>query len=124
MTLWQRNSIVQTILIKNIIFSSVLEIGDSVQTVAKSKALADHRQHSTYLGKEGSFSAYSTFSEPIPELILPLSAPVIHKHHDLPNIHVNSIKIIGMSASAIVQVGSTDYAYLESRVKHIRHLPK
>lgn len=124
MKLWQRNSIVQTIFVNNIIFSSVLEIGDSIQTKASSKALADHRQHSIFLGNEGSFSAYPTFSEPIPLPISSLPAPIIHKHHDLPNINVNHIKITGMSASAVVQVGNTNNAYMESRVKHIRHLPE
>ncbi|GIN74060.1 hypothetical protein J14TS2_45350 [Bacillus sp. J14TS2] len=120
--MWKRNSMVRIINITNIVFSSILEIGDTVQTRGFSRALADHRKEEIFLGNEGNFDAYAIFSEtpsmpPLPEL------PRIEKYNALPNIQVRSIKIMGLSASAITQIGNTRNVSMDSRVHHIRHLP-
>lgn len=120
--MWKRNSMVETIHITNILFSSILEIGDTAQTRGFSRALADQRREEIFFGKEGNFGAYSIFSESTLMPILP-ELPKIQKYQALPNIRVRSIRIKGLSASAITQIGSTHNVYMDSRVHHIRHIP-
>ncbi|KRG16666.1 hypothetical protein ACA30_00605 [Virgibacillus soli] len=120
--MWKRNSMVQTIHITNIIFSSILEIGDTVRTRGYSRALADQRREEIFFGNEGNFGTYSIFSEPTIMPPLP-PLPKIEKYHALPNIRVGNIRIKGLSASAITQVGNTHNVYMDSKIHHIRHLP-
>ena len=117
-----RNSHVKSVDIKSILFSSVLEIGDSVYTNACNRAISVKREQELYRGNELKFSNYPIFSEPIPIPPLVFPPPLIRKYNENPNIYVKRIGIKGVSNSAIVQIGNSEYITLESRVFHSRQL--
>lgn len=116
----QRISIVDKLNILSVIFSSVLEIGDSNSILPYSRALAVQREHEIFYGGEGNFDN-PIFYEPVPR-------PVINeritftKINESPHIHVHSVTIFGISTSSIAHIGSTNLIQGEARVKHVRHL--
>ncbi len=117
----QRTSVVPNIFINSISFSSVFEIGDVSKINTSSQALAVQREYPLFVENEANYSSYQIFSENIP-------IPVIHEFvdqtfiHENPIIKVDSLKITGISNSSVVQVGSADSLFAETRVKHIRQL--
>jgi spore germination protein PE len=117
----QRSSVVNTIKINSASFASTIQLGDSRMINGFSRALAVQREADVFFAKEGNFSNYRIFSEPIPLL------PIIEKmslstHNSIPLIKVNTISILAMSSSAILHVGNSENVSLEARVKHIRQM--
>lgn len=117
----QRSSYVDHINVKSIFFSSTLQLGDSCIINGFSRALAVQREVEIFYGNEGDFSAYSTFSEPIP---LPLITENIsfRSHHLNPMIKVNKLNVKGVSSASILHVGNSNHVSMEARIKHIRQL--
>ncbi|WP_174730713.1 spore germination protein GerPE [Mesobacillus harenae] len=116
-----RTSKVNKINIATLAFSSVLQIGDSTIINGFSRAIAVQREAEIFYSNEGNFDAYSIFREPIPLPALN-EAATMFTHHLNPVIKVNSIDIIGTSASSVIHIGNTQKVSLEARVKHIRQL--
>lgn len=116
-----RISNVNEINVHSLAFSSHFVIGDSCFINARSKALAVKREFPRFYGKEGSFSEYPIFSMENP-------IPIVNENVQMcvnnvnPNIFVNRIKIKGISSSSVLQVGSTNTVFAESKIKHIRQL--
>lgn len=100
--------------------SSIVQFGDSLCLTPETKVLAVLRSQSSYYGDEGDFN-YPIFTNPIPgpSLDEELEMEIINES---PYIKVESIKIIGVSASGIVQIGSNQCIDAESRIKHIRQM--
>ena len=92
--MWNRNSKVKTLVIKSVLSSAVIEIGDSVHTNATSNAIAVKREQEIYYGNELHFKDYSIFSEPIPIPPLTMPPPLIRKYNELPNICVNRYSVL------------------------------
>lgn len=86
-----------------------------------SRALAVQREAEIFFDDEGDFAQYKVFSEPVP---LPsIYEPVIMDTFQVdPVIRVGTIDVKGLSAASIIQVGSTPYISMESRIHHIRQL--
>ncbi|MDQ0973044.1 spore germination protein PE [Neobacillus niacini] len=117
----ERTSVVNTVKVNSASFASTIQLGDSRTINGFSRALAVQREADVFYGKEGNFSNYLVFSEPIP--LLPITEKItISTHNKLPVIKVNTISIITMSSAAIVHVGNSENISLEARVKHIRQL--
>ncbi|MEH7246652.1 spore germination protein GerPE [Neobacillus niacini] len=117
----QRSSVVNTIHVTSAFFASVIQLGDSRIINGFSRALAVQREAEVFNSKEGNFSNYRVFSEPIP--FLPINESMtISTHNSLPIIKVNTISILAMSSDAILHVGNSENVSMEVRVKHIRHL--
>jgi spore germination protein PE len=117
----ERTSVVNTVKVNSASFASTIQLGDSRTINGFSRALAVQREADVFYGKEGNFSNYLVFSEPIP--LLPITEKItISTHNKLPVIKVNTISIIAMSSAAIVHVGNSENISLEARVKHIRQL--
>ncbi|MFB3162834.1 spore germination protein GerPE [Neobacillus sp. 179-J 1A1 HS] len=117
----ERTSVVNTVKVNSASFASTIQLGDSRTINGFSRALAVQREADVFYGKEGNFSNYLVFSEPIP--LLPITEKItISTHNKLPVIKVNTISIIAMSSAAILQVGNSENILLEARVKHIRQL--
>lgn len=117
----QRTSSVDKINIDTISFSSVFEIGDSSSIQGFSRAIAVQRDAEFFHGREGNYSAYRIFSEPIP--LLPIEEDIAIQTTQLnPVIKVQKIDIIGVSASSVIHIGSSRDISMEARVKHIRQL--
>lgn len=118
----KRTSIVDSLIVDSLQISSLLELGDSTCIQGGNRALAVQREREIFFGNEDDFSRYSIFSEQIP--IPPISERIAVEHYHGPgaNIKVGNIRILGVSASSIVHVGSSCSVQMESRVKHIRQL--
>jgi spore germination protein PE len=117
----QRSSVVNAMKVTSASFASTIQLGDSRIINGFSRALAVQREADMFYGKEGNFSNYPLFSEPIP--LLPITERLtITTHNPLPIIKVNTISILAMSSSAILHAGNSDTVSLEARVKHIRQL--
>lgn len=116
-----RNSVVQKLRINDIVFGSSVHVGDTTHIKANSKAFAVQREEELYFGFEVSFEDYPIFSELIP--IPPITEDIhFHRYNMDPVIKVDNVRIIGISAASIFQIGSLGDAYLESRVHHVRQL--
>ncbi|MBM7659815.1 spore germination protein PE [Bacillus mesophilus] len=119
--MYRRTSIVPNIYINSLAFSSVFEIGDADTIQANSRAIAVQRQFPLFVEGEADFSDYQIFSEPIPspDPDETVSTTFIHEN---PVIKVQSMYVIGVSNSSVIQVGSSRSVNAEARVKHIRQL--
>ncbi|MCE4050405.1 MULTISPECIES: spore germination protein GerPE [Bacillaceae] len=116
-----RTSVVNHIRLNIASFSSTLEFGDISFYQAFSRALAVQREKKIFFGGEGSFDQYPIFSEPIP--IPPITESINIMYHQIkPVIKVKNLDITAVSASSLLQVGSTRHIYAETRIKHIRQL--
>lgn len=120
--IWKRNSFVQNMNIKSVQIGSVVEIGDTVHLNANSYALAVQREKQLFFGNEGNFQNFPAFKVLIPTPPLPPVVPVTQKNNDCSNIRVGNINILGMSTSALIQIGSTNHVNLEARIQHIRQV--
>jgi spore germination protein PE len=117
----QRSSVVDAINLTSASFSSTIQLGDSRIINGFSRALAVQREAEWFNSKEGNFSSYSVFSEPIP--FMPITETItITTHNPYPIIKVNNIAILAMSSSAILHVGNSENVSMEARIKHIRQL--
>ncbi|WP_080847389.1 spore germination protein GerPE [Cytobacillus gottheilii] len=117
----QRTSIVDHIRINTLSFSSIFEIGDVPYIQGYSRAIADQRQKPLFRSDEGSFRRYPIFREPIP--LPPIDEAVAMEITQVnPVIKVHDIDVLGASSSSIVQLGNSKNIFMESRIKHIRHV--
>lgn len=117
----KRTSFVNQIKVDSLQFASVFEIGDIHSINGHDRALAVQRDEEIFYGDEGSFQSYPVFQEPIP--LGPITENItIERINKNPFIKVNDIDILALSGSAILQIGSTNHIYLESRIKHIRQI--
>lgn len=117
----QRSSVVNAVNVTSASFASIIQLGDSRIINGFSRALAVQREAEVFNSKEGNFSNYPVFSEPIP--FLPINESItISTHNILPIIKVNTISILAMSSDAMLHVGNSENVSMEARVKHIRHL--
>jgi len=116
-----RISMVKGISLNNLSLSSVMFIGDMAEFRPLTLALAVQREIPSFNAKEGNFNAFAIFSKPIPK-------PVAYENVDMrvtnvsPYIKVGPVNITAMSASALMQAGSTGIIDTETRIKHIRQL--
>ncbi|MDR7076670.1 spore germination protein PE [Neobacillus niacini] len=117
----QRSSVVNAINVTSASFACTIQLGDSRIINGFSRALAVQREVDIFYAKEGNFSAYPVFSEPIP--LTPINEKLtISTHNTHPVIKVNTISILAMSSSGILHVGNSENVSMEARVKHIRQL--
>lgn len=116
-----RTSIVDTLKLNTLSFSSIVEIGDSSYIQGFSRALAVQREKEIFFGNEGNFSSFPSFSKnPRFEAIDENFS--MYQEHLHPIIKVKSIDIIGVSAASIVHIGSSNHISMESKVVHLRQL--
>lgn len=99
----------------------VVEIGDSERLVPLSRALAVQRERAVYRLDEFRIDDYGLFRRIVSH---PAATERIRllRNNPMPEIRVGNIRIIAMSSSCIVQLGSGSHLHAEARVKNIRHL--
>ncbi|WP_240417619.1 spore germination protein GerPE [Paenibacillus periandrae] len=114
-----RWSVVRQMKINNISLASILQIGDNESIKSSTKALAVQRQVPTFLENEGNLDAYQLFSRviPIPEVYEEVDMKV---DNICDSIQVNCIRVLAISASSVLQIGSNSQIENETRVKHFR----
>ncbi|MDM5357586.1 spore germination protein PE [Peribacillus sp. B2I2] len=121
--MFSRISKVKSILSDTVSFSSTLQIGDTSYIDGNSLALAIQKKSETFGSVDVHFEDYDIFKKPF--YIPRLNEPVISRFSNPnPFIRVGNINIIGISSSSVVGVGNVGHARMESRVKHIREVPK
>jgi spore germination protein PE len=117
----KRLSMVGTIKINGMLFSSLLQIGDNAVIQAQSRVFAVQREIARFWGREGRFDMYPIFTRPVPRP--PELDYVAMSVDNLGSfIKVGHIRILALSTSAIMQTGSNRVLEAESRVKNIRQL--
>lgn len=115
----KRFSVVNSINIISLTSSSQLQIGDSSINDLNSRTFAVQREKELFFGHEGDFNAYDIFKKPV--YFLPINESFIMTKRNMGNqITVNQLKVIGITSSSIVQIGSNDYNYGETRIKNTR----
>ncbi|MFZ7945269.1 MULTISPECIES: spore germination protein GerPE [Bacillaceae] len=116
-----RISSVDHIEVKQVAFSSVIQLGDSCILNGFSRALAIQREAEIFYGDEGNFPSYRTFKKPLP--LPPITESISFLRHNInPIIKVNNIDVTAVSSSSVLHVGNTRNVSMEVRVKHIRQL--
>ncbi|MGE7904116.1 spore germination protein GerPE [Peribacillus sp. NPDC094092] len=121
--MFSRISKVKSLVSDTTSFSSTLQIGDTSYIDGNSQALAVQKRSETFQSVDIHFEDYEIFKRPF--YIPRLNEPVISSFSNPnPFIRVGNINIIGISASSVVGVGNVGHARMESRVKHIREVPK
>lgn len=121
--MFSRISKVKSLVSDTTSFSSTLQIGDTSYIDGNSQALAVQKRSETFQSVDIYFEDYEIFKRPL--YIPRLNEPVISSFSNPnPFIRVGHINIIGISASSVVGVGNVGHARMESRVKHIREVPK
>ena len=113
-----RTSVVKYATVDSLGFSSVLKVGDTDVLKPTALVFAVQRQVSTFWSHEGDLSQCPIFSRPIP---VPEQVRVTIQALNKADIEVGQIKIIGVSASGVVHIGSVRTVATESRTKHVRH---
>lgn len=116
-----RLSVVHFLRANTVSFSSVVQIGDSQEVRLSARVLAVQRQFE-YVDSGEFPLVFPVFTKLIPRP--PVDQEVVCRltFHACPLIAVHSIRIIGISATSAVHIGSTKHVQTESRVKHIRQL--
>ncbi|MEI5906488.1 spore germination protein GerPE [Bacillus spongiae] len=117
-----RYSFVDGVKVRSIVFSSLVQAGDTQYLNGNARVLAVQREKECFFGNEGDhLSQFRVFNEPIPFLSAPI--PTEFSKIDLtPAIRVGVIDVIGASTVGIIHIGNIGDVRLESRIKHIRQL--
>lgn len=114
-----RLSIVGNVYIHDIGSSSIMHVGDNVNTALKIRVFAVQREVPFYYGNEGSFQAYPFYQRPFP--IPQPPEPFTMCVDNLGSfIRVQNIHILGVSSSSMLQIGSNRITSAEARIKNIR----
>ncbi|MGJ7919532.1 spore germination protein GerPE [Neobacillus sp. LXY-4] len=118
----KRTSFVDSIKVDSVLFSSIIQLGDSTYIQGGNRAIAVQRQQEIFWGQEGNFRQFRVFSEPIPLPLITESFAMQIVNPPVVCIKVRNIDIIGVSSSSIVHVGNNKSIQMEARIKHIRQL--
>ncbi|MGE7876369.1 spore germination protein GerPE [Peribacillus muralis] len=121
--MFSRISKVKSILSDTVSFCSTMQIGDTSYIDGNALALAVQKKSETFGSIDIQFEDYNVFKRPIylPRLYEPVNSSFSNPN---PFIRVGNINIIGISSSSVVGVGNVGHIRMESRVKHIRQIPK
>lgn len=114
-----RMSIVDNILVRNVVSSSTFQIGDSEDIQARVRALAVQKQYPIYSKNEGDFSNFPIFSKPLDYAKITEQVS-INIDNVVPIIKTGDIKITSVASASVMHVGNTGNVELEARVKHFR----
>ncbi|MCD1258692.1 spore germination protein GerPE [Paenibacillus athensensis] len=114
-----RMSIVDWIYLNDVSSAAAIHIGDNIRTTLVSQALAVQREVPYYSGKEGNLEPFPFFRRPIP-LPQPGEPVTMCVNNWGSCIRVGGIRILGISSSAALHVGSNRCIEGVSRIKHFR----
>ncbi|MEH7383670.1 spore germination protein GerPE [Bacillus sp. JJ1533] len=117
----KRISVVDFIKINAVLFSSIIEVGDTRRIAPVSQALAVQKEVPLFFSNEGNFSAFPFFERELPKVTIDEEIRM-DTFHQNPVIKVNAIRIQAISTSSVLQIGSTREIETQAKVKHIRKL--
>lgn len=115
-----RTSIVGGVRIISSQISSIVQFGDSLGMAAASRVLAVQQETANFQGSEGDdWSAYPFYNREFP-VVTPGEEVIMNRRDVCRDIRVGAVSIYGLSAAAVLQIGSTKLVDLENRTYHIR----
>lgn len=119
--MFQRISKVKSFTTQSILFSALIQIGDSSYIDGTSHALAMQRRSDIIYDYEPQFTDYKVFAYPtvFPIIDEPLQ---IRFENPCPFINVGNIRLIGASTASVASVGQVGHIRMISRIKHVRQL--
>lgn len=114
-----RTAVVRVIKLEVLGFASALHAGDLLEFAPVTEAFAVQRELPDFLGNEGRLEAFGIFSQTIPQPAVdePVEIETVNRG---PAIRVDRVRVISVSTSSLLQVGSLRRIALETRTKHIR----
>ncbi|GGE72617.1 spore germination protein GerPE [Priestia taiwanensis] len=117
--MFKRTSLVDGVIVNSFAESSICQIGDSNEIVAYDAVFALQRRFASFNGNEGTaeHEAISQKEMPFPTYPDEVRMAVFHEK---PFIHVHRVRILGVSSSSLLHVGSTNRVFLQAKIKHIR----
>ncbi|MFD1361022.1 spore germination protein GerPE [Lentibacillus salinarum] len=116
----KRTAAVDKINLNSLTYSAIFNIGDTTDARPRSKGIAVQKEGASFHEDDGIyFKEYALFNR---EANRPTTTATVQKHnfHHRDSIQVDNVNIIGVSQTAIFQVGSIDKVDSEARIKHIR----
>lgn len=115
-----RTSIVGGVRIISSQISSIVQFGDSLGMAAASRVLAVQQETANFQGSEGDdWSGYPFYNRELP-VVTPGGEVEMIRRDVCREIRVGAVSIYGLSAAAVLQIGSTKLVDLENRTFHIR----
>ncbi|MFD2671750.1 spore germination protein GerPE [Marinicrinis sediminis] len=114
-----RTSVVGWMKLHSMQFSSHLHIGDSKVITPQAEVLAVQRQLPRYWGYEGDVT-YPVFVRRMELPTITEDVDVSIDNRRASPIQVRSVRILGMSVSAVLHIGSTGLIQAENRTKNVR----
>lgn len=119
--MFQRISKVKSFTTQSILFSALIQIGDSSYIDGTSYVLAIQRRSDIIYDYEPQFTDYKVFAYPT---VFPIiDEPIqIRFENPCPFIDVGNIRLIGASTASVASVGQVGHIRMKSRIKHIRQL--
>ncbi len=115
-----RTSVVGGVRIISSQISSIVQFGDSLGMAAASRVLAVQQETANFQGSEGEdWSGYPFYNREFP-VVTPGGEVTMNRRDVCREIRVGAVSIYGLSAAAVLQIGSTKLIDLENRTYHIR----
>jgi spore germination protein PE len=118
-TLYKRTSLVNGVGVSSFAESSICQVGDSNEIIAYDAVFALQKRLGSFSGNEGAVE-HDTLSKkemPFPAYPTEVNMAVFH---EVPFINVNRIRVIGISSSSLLHIGSTNRVFMQAKIKHIR----
>lgn len=113
-----RLSVVDHVRFHLMLYSSILQIGDTCYCNPRSRAFSLQRESPIFREQEAE-AFYHTW-KPLPS-IPENPRPVTKKTRSYQPIHVGSLDVTTLTGSSIVHIGSTHEILSEAHLKHIRN---
>ena len=115
----KRLSCVGQVYIPSIVASSVFQVGDNAIIDTQADVFAVQRARPRFRGGEGAWSQFTTFAQdlPVPEIREQVE---VHTRERSGLITVGWVRIVGISSSGVLQIGSNRVLRAMSRTKNIR----
>ncbi|MBY4603341.1 MULTISPECIES: spore germination protein GerPE [Bacillus] len=121
--MFKRISRIRLIKFNSLGIASVFQVGDTNEIDMSVKVLAVQRSLAVFYSNEGSFNRkeYPIFQQ---QAVKPIPETGVHSAfcHEVPIIHVRSIKIQGVSSSSVFHAGASSLVRGDARIKHIRQI--
>lgn len=114
-----RLSIVSNLYMNTVSSSSTVHIGDNVNTALSNTVFAVQREVPFFYGNEGSFAAYPFYQRPFP-IPQPPEPVAMCIDNWGSYIRVGNVRVMGIAAASVLQIGSNRLNTSESRIKDTR----
>lgn len=119
MTIQCRLAVIGTVDVNAVNDASVVQFGDSRDTVLIDSAIALQRRYANFQGDETRFASYPIFSLPAPPNPWPVDGMLISRSQGN-RIEVGAIRVLSIRASSYLQAGCLERMETDSRILNIR----